>query len=86
MKFRIENKEYTGATATEIVGGLARDAAGFTARGSNLIREFLQWSLENLSDRLPERELALSSRMNDESLAFNYLSMCGEYGIGEFFK
>lgn len=83
MIFRTNNKEYAGATAVEIVLQLAQSAAGFTARADDEFYEFLQWSLEQFSDRLPARELALSPRVSDETLARGYLSLCHEYGIGE---
>lgn len=84
MIFRTNEKEYTGATAVEIVRQMAQDAAGFTARGSDAFYEFLQWSLKRFSDRLPARELDLSPRVNDEILARGYLSLRHDYGIGEF--
>lgn len=86
MKFRFENKEYAAATALEIVRRMAAETHDFPLRASGDIREFLRWSLENLSGSLPPRELVLSPRMSDDALAYNYLSMCDEYGIGELFK
>ncbi len=75
MIFRTNGKEYTGATAVEIVSQMARDAAGFTAQTSDVFYEFLQWSLAGFSDYLPARELDLSPRVSDEILARGYLSL-----------
>ncbi len=86
MIFRTDGKEYTGATAVEIVSQMARDAAGFTAQTSDIFYEFLQWSLAGFSDYLPARELDLSTRVSDEILARGYLSLRHDYDIGEFLK
>ncbi len=83
MIFRFNNKEYRGATAVEIVNKLAVDSAGFTARTADKMQEFLEWSLNKLSDRLPPRELGLSERVSDEIQARGYLSLRHDYGIGE---
>lgn len=84
MKFRTDEKEYTGATAVEIVSQLARDTAGFVAQSGDAFYEFLQWSLAELGDRVPQRELDLSPRVSDEILARGYLALRHDYGIGEF--
>ena len=86
MKFRTDEKEYTGATAAEIVLQMARDAAGFTNRTTDTLYEFLHWSLNQFSDCLPPRELDLSSRVSNEVLARGYLSLRHDYGIGEFLE
>ncbi len=83
MIFRFQNKEYRGATAVEIVNQIAVDSIGFTARTADKMQEFLKWSLEKMSDRLPPRELDLSNRVSDEIQARGYLSLRHDYGIGE---
>ncbi len=83
MIFRFKNKEYKGATAVEIVNRIAYDTADFAAKTVNLQREFLRWSLDKMSDRLPPRELDLSERVSDEVQARGYLSLRHDYGIGE---
>ena len=85
MIFRYEDKEYNGATAIEVVRQIERDDAQFDASQTDgTIREFLRWSLKNLSDRLPPRELDLSlARVDDEVRARSYLSLRHDYGIGE---
>lgn len=86
MIFRTKTKEYRGATAVDIVNQMARDTNGFAAKSVNTFQEFLEWSLDNLSDRLPPRELDLSERLSDEVQAQGYLSLRHDYGIGEFVK
>lgn len=83
MIFRFKDKEYSGATAVEVVNQMATDAADFTARSGNGLQEFLEWSLKKMSDRLPPRELELSPRVADEVQAHGYLSLRHDYGIGE---
>ena len=87
MIFRFNKKEYHGATAVEIVSQLAGDARGFVttgaASGGDALKEFLNWSLKQLGDRLPPREMYVSDRLGDEAIARNYLLMRDEYGIGE---
>lgn len=84
MIFRANGKEYRAATAIEIVSALALDAADFTAQTANVWHEFLNWSLNELSDRLPARELGFArARVSDEVLARNYLSLRHDYNLGE---
>lgn len=83
MIFRFADKEYTGATAVEIVQQLARDARGFVSSGGNAVCDFLHWSLKQFGDRLPPREMEISNRLGDEALARNYLLMRTEYQLGE---
>lgn len=83
MIFRTEGREYAGATAAEVVRSLADDARGFEPRTHDSLYEFLSWSLRRLGDRIPPRELDLSARLDDETLARSYLLLCAEYRIGE---
>lgn len=86
MIFRFQNKEYKGATAIEVVEQMERDEAEFAAAGARTggtIQEFVKWSLKKMSDRLPPRELEISSRVDDEAQARGYLSLRHDYGIGE---
>lgn len=83
MIFRFKDKEYSGATAVEVVNQMATGAADFTARSDNTLQEFLEWSLKKMSDRLPPRELELSERVSDEIQARGYLSLRHDFGIGE---
>ena len=86
MIFRTNKKEYKGATAVEIVNQMACDSAGFSPRTVNTFREFLEWSLKKMGDRVPPRELGLSDRISDEVQAHGYLSLRDDYGIGEFIE
>jgi hypothetical protein len=82
MRFRINDTEYAGASALDIVEALRRDAArGGHGWASPL--EFLRWAHAELGDRVPARDLDVSERLSDETLALNYLCLCDEYGVGE---
>lgn len=83
MIFRTNEKEYRGTTAVEVVRALAADATEFTRGGERLLYEFLQWSLGQLGDQIPPRELEVSRRLADETLARNYLLLRDEYGVGQ---
>lgn len=83
MTFRDGDKIYRGGTAVEIVRALEQDAADYPRRGESL-RLFLRWSLARLGDCIPPRELDLSDRLDDETLALNYLYLRDEYEIGRF--
>ena len=82
ITFRIKSKEYRCPTALEVVKNLRSDAEEYERR-EGPIQHFLKWSLDRLYDRIPPRDLDLSDRMDDETLALNYLLLCDEYGIGE---
>jgi len=82
MRFRIDGREYAGASALEIVSEMRRDAArGVPACSSP--REFLRRAHAELCDRVPARELDVSDRLDEETLALGYLYLCDEYGVGE---
>ncbi|MGD9630630.1 MAG: hypothetical protein AB7V18_15440 [Pyrinomonadaceae bacterium] len=83
LTFRFNNKKYIGSTALEIVRALEADAENYRHRGQSL-RQFLVWSLQSLSDRLPPRDLDLSDRLDDDELALSYLYLRDEYGAGKF--
>jgi hypothetical protein len=75
-------KSFQGDSAVEVVRALERDAAEYPYRGET-VRRFLCWSLAELSDRVPPRELDLSATLEDEDLAMSYLCLLDEYGAGE---
>jgi hypothetical protein len=82
MRFRIDGREYAGESALDIVREMQRDAArGVPACPSP--REFLRRAHAELGDRVPARELDVSDRLDDDTLALNYLYLCDEYGVGE---
>ena len=78
-----EGREYEGATAAEIVRALARDSA-ITAREAREVRAFVEGALGRLADRVHLRELATSRHLSEEAIAFNFLCLLDEYGIGRF--
>lgn len=82
MIFLIDGKNYRGESALEIVQALEQDATDYPHRGQP-IRQFMLWSLNQLGDRVPPRELDLSDRLEDEALALSYLCLRDEYDAGE---
>ena len=82
MLFRVGERVYLGETALEIVNALKKEALNGGSDSVNL-REFLQLSFSQLSDRIPLRELDVSERLNEELLALGYLYLRDEYGVGE---
>jgi hypothetical protein len=82
MVFRAGGREYRGSSALEIVRALKREAEA-NRDTSRTVRQFLRDSLEELSDRIPRRELDVSERLDDETLALSYLYLRDEFGAGE---
>jgi hypothetical protein len=81
MQFRIGEKEYTGKSAVDIVDALKFDMPDEGQKHLG-VREFILWSMSQLSDRIPLRELDVSNKLSDEMLALNYLLLRDEYGAG----
>ncbi|HEX7314999.1 MAG TPA: hypothetical protein VF297_13820 [Pyrinomonadaceae bacterium] len=81
MVFRAGGKEYSGSSALKIVQALRREAGGDCERQT--LKQFLRDSLEQLSDRIPLRELDVSDRLDEEMLALSYLYLRDEFGAGE---
>ncbi len=82
MRFRINGTEHAGASALDIVEAMRLDAAR-TGHGWASSREFLRWAHAELGERIPARELDVSDRLDDDTLALGYLCLCDEYGVGE---
>jgi hypothetical protein len=82
MVFRAGGKEYRGSSALEIVQALRCEAPRGDGAGRTL-RQFLRDSLEQLSDRIPLREIDVSDRLDEEMLALSYLYLRDEFGAGE---
>ena len=82
MIFRVGKREYLGASALEIIDALQLDLMGEQHQHLSL-RQFLLWSMAQLVDRIPLRELDVSDKLSDEMLALNYLYLRDEYGAGE---
>lgn len=80
--FRTRGKDFTGRSAIEVVRALERDDNAYRS-GGGPIRQYLVWSLNQLGSTVPPRDLAVSDRLEDETLALGYLLMLDEYGVGE---
>lgn len=81
MIFICDGKEYAGATSVEVVREMERDADAYPHHGDTL-RAFLRWSLAGLADHVHMRDLDLGAHLTDETLAFSYLCLLDEHGIG----
>ena len=82
MRFRIDGTEYDGASPLDIVEAMRREATR-KGRACPTPREFLRRAHAELGERVPARELDVSDRLSDDTLALNYLCLCDEYGVGE---
>lgn len=80
--FRSGEKNYYGDTALEVVRRIESDARDYQHRGGSL-RRFLIWSLNQSGSVIPPRDADLSDRLDDETLALDYLYLRDEYGAGE---
>lgn len=84
MLFIYNNKRYFAKTAVKILRAIEQDTDDYPNKNGT-IQDFLVWSMEQLSDRIPLRELDVSPRLSDETLAFNYLCLLDNYKIGAFY-
>lgn len=82
MIFRVGGKAVGGESAGEIVRALEREEHEYTSCGGP-IRQYLIWSLNRLNGSVPPRDVDLSDRLDDETLALGYLLLLDEYGIGD---
>jgi hypothetical protein len=82
MMFRLREKDFKGGTWVEVVRSLERDDEKYRFCGGP-IRQYLIWSLNQLSGTVPPRDIDLSDRLDDEALALGYLLLLDEYGVGE---
>ena len=80
MLFRVGDKEYSGESALDIIHALQLDVRH---EQNMTLREFLLWSMSQLSDCIPLRELDVSDKLSNEMLALHYLYLRDEYGAGE---
>ena len=81
MIFWMDSTSYAGSSAIEIIRKIERDTTEYVQEGT--VRDFIAWSLLRLNDQLPLRELALSDRVTDETLALSYLCLLDQYELGE---
>ena len=82
MIFRLRGKDVIGRSAIQVVRALERDDKEYCHYGGP-IRQYLIWSLNQLRGTVPPRDLDLSERLEDETLALGYLLLLDEYGVGE---
>lgn len=82
MIFRFRGKEFKGVSWIDVVRSLERDDKEYRSCGSP-IRQYLTWSLNQLSSTVGPRDIDLSDRLEDETLALGYLLLLDEYGVGE---
>ena len=82
MMFRSQGKDFKGGTWVEVVRSLEQDDKEYRSCGGP-IRQYLIWSLNKLRGSVPPRDIDLSDRLEDETLALGYLLLLDEYGVGE---
>ena len=82
MTFRFRGKEFKGVSWIDVVRSLEREDKGYRSCGGS-IRDYLSWSLDQLRGTVPARDIHLSDRLEDETLALGYLLLLDEYGVGE---
>jgi len=82
VRFEFEDKSYSGDTALDALRSMAEEAEDYPHSGRSL-RLFLAWSLEQLADRLPPRDLDLSDRLDMDELALAYFCLRDEFGVGK---
>jgi hypothetical protein len=82
MIFRSQGKEFKGVSWIDVVRSLERDDKEYRSCGGP-IRQYLTWSLNQLSGTVVPRDMDLSDRLEDETLALGYLLLLDEYGVGE---
>jgi hypothetical protein len=85
MQFILNGQTYEGETAVEIVRRMESACFGYERRDEP-VRDFLVWSLECMSDRIPARELDVSPKLDDETIAFNFLCLLDGLKIGSLFQ
>ena len=85
MTFRLREKDVSGGSAIEVVRALERDDKEYHSCGGP-IRQYLIWSLNRLNGSVPPRDLDLSDRLEDETLALGYLLLLDEYGVGKILE
>lgn len=85
MIFIYDNETYFGKTAVNILRAVEENTDEYPFKNGT-IQDFLSWSMRQLSDRIPLRELDVSPTLSDETLAFNYLCLLDNYQIGSFYN
>jgi len=85
MIFIFNGQKYSDKTAVGIIRAIERDTHDYVSQGAR-VQDFLVWSLARLADEIPPRELEISPRLGDETIAFNYLCLLDSYEIGAFYE
>lgn len=81
MEFSFEGKTYFGESASDIVFALQKVSPGHDKAES--LRGFIRRSFEKLKDTVPNRDLQIPERLDDETLARYFLCLCDEFGEGK---
>jgi hypothetical protein len=84
MRYILNGKEYTARSAVEILRSIERDMLDYPHKGQPIIK-FIEWSLNRVAEFIPDRELFIDTRLNEETLALNFLCLQEEYGIGSLY-
>jgi hypothetical protein len=82
MVFWLDSRVYRGSSAVEIVGKMERDSINYRHEGGTLY-DFISWSLLQLDDHIPQRELAISEKVGEETMALSFLCLLDRYRLGE---
>ena len=82
MMFRFQGKDFKGGTWVEVVRSPERDDKEYRSCGGP-IRQYLTWSLNQFRSTVPPRDIHLSDRLEDETLALGYILFLDEYGVSE---
>ena len=77
IAFESAGRSYVRESAADIV----RARAGETGETGE-VRTLVRRALARLSDSVPPRELAIGRRLSDEAVAFNFLCVLDERGLG----
>lgn len=81
MEFCFQGKTYVGESASDILEALRKGNGGSDKTES--LRGFIRRSFEKLKDTVPNRDLQITERLDDETLARYFLCLCDEYGEGK---
>ena len=83
MIFIYNDKKYLGKSAVRIVRAIENDTEYSNKGGA--MQDFLIWSLRQMADRIPLRELDVSPKLSDETIAFNYLCLLDNFEVGTLY-
>jgi hypothetical protein len=78
----MDSKTYFGSSAAEIVRKMECDTTKYGREGGTLY-DFISWFLLQLEDHIPQRELGISNKVGEETLALSFLCLLNRYELGE---